>query len=157
IISVVKEMCGAKPLNFSNHILTTNGGMPEFYVLYFPEFEVLQIWTKRGTMMIEAGGVRFTKDRSKDGATSVLFFILDSMPVFSITKTGSTVILMGNSTRFILGPTFIRSRFGNPIIKVGEYQFCRKKANGGKISWTCRKYYAGCRARLTTRENVIID
>ncbi|XP_049870687.1 protein tramtrack, beta isoform-like isoform X6 [Pectinophora gossypiella] len=54
-------------------------------------------------------------------------------------------------------PIFTTSRFGKPVIILGQYRFNQNnRSKGSKAYWFCSKSSAGCRAFVTTIENVII-
>lgn len=52
---------------------------------------------------------------------------------------------------------YTTSKFGRPVILLGEngrYNFSTQK--GSKTSWRCVKWSHGCRANLTTVDNVLV-
>lgn len=53
---------------------------------------------------------------------------------------------------FILGYsgfTVVTSRLGNPMIRVENYTFSRKRTNGKKTTWVCSSHtYKGCQAKV---------
>lgn len=54
-------------------------------------------------------------------------------------------------------PIFSSSRYGKPVIQIGQYRFnkyCRSK--GPKARWLCVKARSGCPASLITVEDLII-
>ncbi|CAB3235405.1 unnamed protein product [Arctia plantaginis] len=52
---------------------------------------------------------------------------------------------------------FERTRFGNPVIVVGKYRYNKwSGSKGAQVRWTCVKNQQGCRATITTIDNVII-
>lgn len=49
------------------------------------------------------------------------------------------------------------SRFGKPVIILGPYRFNKNnRSRGPKALWFCSKSSAGCRASITTIDDVII-
>ncbi|KAJ0177679.1 hypothetical protein K1T71_006552 [Dendrolimus kikuchii] len=59
---------------------------------------------------------------------------------------------MGNET-----PTFTMSRFGKPAIQVGKYRFNKNnRSQGPKTLWVCGRVSSGCRATITTFDDIII-
>ncbi|KAI5646838.1 FLYWCH zinc finger domain-containing protein [Phthorimaea operculella] len=56
-----------------------------------------------------------------------------------------------------LVPVFTTSRFGKPVIEIGQYRFNKyHRSKGPKGLWVCVKQTAGCRATITTIDDVII-
>ncbi|CAG4945879.1 unnamed protein product [Colias eurytheme] len=52
---------------------------------------------------------------------------------------------------------FETTRFGNPVMVVGKYRYNRwSYSRGSHVRWTCVKNQAGCRATVTTVDNVIV-
>ncbi|CAK1579177.1 unnamed protein product [Parnassius mnemosyne] len=52
---------------------------------------------------------------------------------------------------------FLTSRFGNPVIQIGNYRFSKwSGSTGAKTRWICIKDHKGCRAKLWTYDEVII-
>lgn len=52
---------------------------------------------------------------------------------------------------------YATSKYGRPVILLGEdgrFNFCSQK--GSKTSWRCVKWSHGCRATLTTVDNVLV-
>lgn len=60
----------------------------------------------------------------------------------------------------VLEPVFTMSKFGRPVIEIGEYRFNKyhRSTNKGRSSvWTCSKARSsGCRATLRTVDNMIV-
>lgn len=51
---------------------------------------------------------------------------------------------------------FTLSRFGKPVIKIGNYRFNKYwRSRGAKGVWECTRKSLGCRARLHTVDEVI--
>ncbi|KPI99420.1 hypothetical protein RR46_03785 [Papilio xuthus] len=52
---------------------------------------------------------------------------------------------------------FTTSRYGKPVIQLGRYRFNKRSDSKGlKSSWVCVKVSNGCRATITTVEDVIV-
>ncbi|VVC90641.1 unnamed protein product [Leptidea sinapis] len=57
----------------------------------------------------------------------------------------------------ITEPIFTISRFGKPVIERGMYRYNRNNRSiGPRGFWTCTRNSKGCRATITTFDNVII-
>lgn len=52
---------------------------------------------------------------------------------------------------------FTQTRFGNPVILIGNYRF-NKSSNckGPKVRWICTKVHKGCKSTVTTFDNAIL-
>ncbi|KAL4707197.1 hypothetical protein ACJJTC_009961, partial [Scirpophaga incertulas] len=67
------------------------------------------------------------------GPPNMVVFVSDLIPIFGVTRKG------------------------NPAIQVGRYRFNRvNRTKGPKVRWTCTKTPSGCRASLTTLDDIII-
>ncbi|KPJ13083.1 hypothetical protein RR48_05192 [Papilio machaon] len=68
------------------------------------------------------------------------------------------VLVYGNSEHYDdIEPIFTTSRFGKPVIQIGQYRFNKRSDSKGlKSGWTCVKASNGCRATITTVENIIV-
>lgn len=52
---------------------------------------------------------------------------------------------------------FTTSRFGKPAIQMGPYRFNKNNRSlGPKVLWVCCRVSAGCRATITTLNDVIV-
>lgn len=59
--------------------------------------------------------------------------------------------------RFIISAILTKSRFGKPVIILGPYRFNKNnRSRGPKALWFCSKSSSGCRASITTIDDVII-
>ncbi|CAH2040307.1 unnamed protein product, partial [Iphiclides podalirius] len=93
------------------------------------------IWTSRGTQMLLAGGFRFSRDR-----------VMGCKTRWQCTTKSRTKL-----------PIFGMTKSGNPVIMVGPYRFNKvNRCKGPKVRWTCVKTPSGCRASITTVDDVII-
>ncbi|CAD0200277.1 unnamed protein product [Chrysodeixis includens] len=54
-------------------------------------------------------------------------------------------------------PVFTMTRFGKPAIQMGKYRFNRNnRSNGARSLWVCGRVSSGCRATITTFNDIII-
>lgn len=67
------------------------------------------------------------------------------------------IILWIRNSHFIVVAVYAVSRRGRPVIQIGSYRFNKRTPNTGmKSQWQCIKRNTGCRAALTTLEDVFL-
>ncbi|KPJ13082.1 hypothetical protein RR48_05191, partial [Papilio machaon] len=52
---------------------------------------------------------------------------------------------------------FTTSRYGKPVLQCGKYRYNRNNRScGPKVLWVCCRVSSGCRASITTIDNIVV-
>ncbi|CAK1579169.1 unnamed protein product [Parnassius mnemosyne] len=113
--------------------------------------------TRRGRPVIELDGYRYYKNNRSKGRIASWFCAQGrsylACRASLITRDNVVVTVKNTAAQHM----FTTSRFGKPAIQVGKYRFNKNnRSYGPRVLWVCCRVSSGCRASITTIDDVII-
>ncbi|KAJ0177671.1 hypothetical protein K1T71_006544 [Dendrolimus kikuchii] len=90
--------------------------------------------SRQGAKILLFNGYKYTKHREDNILNLIALLCFFSVPIFTTS-----------------------SATGKPLICLGGYKFFQKRKSNYKITWNCSTHHSkGCRAAITTIDNVIV-
>ncbi|KAG7309916.1 hypothetical protein JYU34_004430 [Plutella xylostella] len=111
------------------------------------------VTNRRGNKAIQYQGWTFNSDRRIRPPRAYYRCSAVTSGCHAIIKTlEDTVVYRERRCR----PTFMKTKFGKPVIQIDSFRFNMKRSHGPRSYWACNKASQGCRATLITLEDIIV-